>query len=149
MSSLVSIIVPIYNVEKYLEETLGSVLKQTYTNWELILIDDGSPDRSVEIAKKFLDDQRIKLISQTNQGVSVARNNGMKACKGTYIAFLDADDIWEVDKLEKQIKVLEASPEIGWVFSDMQAFDDESGELTELAVGNDENILDHLFAWDR
>lgn len=89
---LISVIVPIYNVEFFLEETLQSIVNQSYKNWELILVDDGSTDNSVLVAEKFTENPKIKLIKQENQGVSIARNNGLLSAKGDYIFFMDSDD---------------------------------------------------------
>lgn len=90
----ISVIVPIYNTDKYLESCIQSVLDQTYSNWELILIDDGSSDSSGAIADKYeLSDERIKVVHKPNEGVSVARNQGIDMASGDYIAFLDSDDM--------------------------------------------------------
>ena len=92
---LVSIIMPNYNGEKYIEESLNTVLNQTYKNWELLIIDDCSKDRSVELIKEKYNDKRINLIElKENKGSSHARNIGLKYSKGKYIAFLDSDDLW-------------------------------------------------------
>lgn len=104
---LVSIIVPVYNAEKFLNDTIKSVLDQTYSNFELLLVNDCSTDNSVKIIKKY-NDKRIKLINnKENSGAAVSRNNGIKESKGRFICFLDADDLWEKEKLEKQIKFME------------------------------------------
>lgn len=93
MSDLISVIVPIYNVEQYLGRCINSILKQTYTNIEIILVDDGSPDGSPEICDKFADeDSRIVVIHQQNQGLSAARNAGLKIANGEYVCFVDSDD---------------------------------------------------------
>lgn len=110
----VSIIIPAYNAVAYLPETLESVFKQTFTDFEVLIIDDGSSDGTVEWASQIAD-SRVKLISQTNQGSSVARNTGITAAQGEYIALLDADDIWEQTKLEKQVRFLEENPSVGLV----------------------------------
>lgn len=106
---LVSIIMPAYNCEKYIEKSIQSVICQTYKNWELLIIDDGSKDRTLEIIKKFQkEDFRIKVIkNEINLGVSETRNKGIASAKGDWIAFLDSDDLWVNDKLEKQIKLIE------------------------------------------
>lgn len=103
---LVSIITPMYNGEKFIAETIESVLSQTYKNWELLITDDCSKDKSIEIVKKYIEkDKRIKLLElSSNGGGSVARNNSIKEAKGDFIAFLDSDDLWVPEKLEKQIK---------------------------------------------
>lgn len=103
---LVSIIVPVYNAEKFIESTINNVLRETYQNFELLLVDDLSTDNSYNIIKKFKD-KRIKYIKLEKKGLaSGARNRGIKEAQGTFICFLDADDFWEDDKLEKQIKFM-------------------------------------------
>ena len=108
INNLVSIITPAYNAEKYIKDTIESVIAQTYVNWELIIVDDASKDNTVNIIKIYQKkDRRIKLIPlNENQGVANARNIAIQNAKGIYIAFLDADDIWEKDKLKKQIQIL-------------------------------------------
>lgn len=103
MNKLISIVVPVYNADKYIEETIESVQKQEYQEWELLLVDDYSMDKSISIMEKYMDkDSRIRILKQaSNQGAWAARNRGVKEAKGRYLAFLDADDIWEVEKLNK------------------------------------------------
>lgn len=101
---MISIIIPLYNKEHFIEQTLKSVLGQTYTDFEAIIVNDGSTDKSVDIVSEFKD-KRIKLINQDNKGVSAARNTGIKLAKGDYIAFLDADDEWHTEFLEKMHKL--------------------------------------------
>lgn len=108
MDSLISIIVPVYNTENYLEKCLYSLVNQTYKNIEIIIIDDGSPDNSMNIIQKFvLADNRVKVISQKNQGLSGARNTGMNNANGDYIMFIDSDDWIETDTCEKAINASE------------------------------------------
>lgn len=98
---LISIIIPVYNVEKYLSECLDSVIAQTYQNWEAICVNDGSPDNCAEILNKYASkDNRIKVFSKPNGGLSDARNFGLKHTKGEYIAFLDSDDKWHPQLLD-------------------------------------------------
>lgn len=107
MEDLVSIIIPVYNAEKFIDETINTVLDQTYTNWELILVNDCSTDNSVKLINKYLVDDRIKLINnKTNSRAAISRNNGIKKANGRYICFLDADDKWDKNKLEKQVKFI-------------------------------------------
>lgn len=101
----VSIIIPLYNAEKYLMETLNSALNQTYPNIEIIVIDDGSQDQSYSIAKKIEADNII-VVQQTNKGASAARNYGLSLATGDYIQFLDADDLLSPDKIENQLKAI-------------------------------------------
>lgn len=107
--SLVSIITPLYNSEKYIEETIESVLNQTYKNWEMLIVDDCSKDNGVEIVNEYvLKDKRIKLFrNEKNEGVSFSRNRAIDLSQGKYIAFLDSDDLWKREKLEKQISFME------------------------------------------
>lgn len=107
LPSLISIIIPVYNVEAYLEETLTSVYAQTYNNWECIIVNDGSTDNSLSIAKQWAEkDHRFKVFSQENAGASTARNYGIDLAKGEYIAFLDSDDVWSPIHLETSINQL-------------------------------------------
>ena len=107
--SKVSVIMPAYNAELYIEEAINSVLSQTYADWELIIIDDASLDKTVEIVNKIVAiDKRIVLYKNAeNSGVSFTRNRGIDMATGEYIAFLDSDDIWKAHKLEKQLRELE------------------------------------------
>ncbi len=107
---MVSIIVPVYNAAAYIENTIQMVSNQTYRDWELILVDDGSRDGSVQLIEKIIRRQRkrIRLIrNKGNKGAAAARNRGIDASSGRYIAFLDADDVWMKDKLEKQVAFME------------------------------------------
>tara|TARA_R110002124_G_scaffold2672_1_gene16825 strand:+ start:7830 stop:8603 length:774 start_codon:yes stop_codon:yes gene_type:complete len=108
MQPLVSIITPMYNNESVIEETINSVIRQTYSNWELILVDDASSDQTINTSKALRKiDNRIKLFNHLqNKGAAEARNLGTKMAKGKYIAFLDADDLWKENKLELQVNVL-------------------------------------------
>ncbi|MGP4070383.1 glycosyltransferase family 2 protein [Halobacillus sp. B29] len=102
-SQLVSIIMPAYNSEKYINEAITSVAKQTYQNWELLIIDDCSHDKTIKTIKNY-NDNRIKLITlKDNSGVANARNVGISTAKGRYLAFLDSDDKWDSNKLSKQL----------------------------------------------
>lgn len=104
MDELVSIIMPSYNTAKFISETIESVLVQTYTNWELIIVDDCSTDNTDEVVKSFLSYNRIKYIkNEKNSGAAVSRNRALREAKGKWIAFLDSDDLWLPVKLEKQI----------------------------------------------
>lgn len=111
---LVSIIMPTYNCGRFISESINSVLAQTYTNWELIIIDDGSTDNTYNVVCSF-NDVRIKYFKNTtNLGTAIARNKGLYESQGRYIAFLDSDDLWLPEKLEKQINFMEQN---GYVFT--------------------------------
>lgn len=117
----VSVIIPAYNVEGYLAECLDSVLRQTYRDYELIVVDDGSTDRTVEVARRYGDD--LRLIQQPNRGMSGARNTGIRASRGELIAFLDADDVWLPEYLEEQMETYKANGGDCLVFCDVYAWD--------------------------
>ena len=130
MKNLVSIVVPVYNAAKYVEETVMSVVNQTYENWELLLVDDGSTDGSCEIIKRLEKEDntgRIKVLLPTEHGTAAkARNYGISNASGKYIAFLDADDLWEKQKLEKQMEFLQEK-KAGFLFTGYE-FASEKGE---------------------
>ena len=104
--NLVSIVMPAYNAEKYIRNAINSVIRQTYKNWELIVVDDCSTDRTVNIILNF-GDERIRLIkNERNSGAAISRNRALREAKGKWIAFLDSDDIWHAEKLERQLKFM-------------------------------------------
>ncbi|MGL5795970.1 MAG: glycosyltransferase family 2 protein [Waterburya sp.] len=112
----VSAIIPAYNAMKYLPETLDSILAQTYPDFEVIIVNDGSTDNLSEWASQ-LTDPRVKLISQENRGLAGARNTGLNHAQGEYIAYLDADDLWNSTKLAKQVEFLNQNPDVGLVYT--------------------------------
>ncbi len=111
---MVSIIMPTYQSSDYISETIDTVINQTYPNWELLITDDASEDNTVEIIKKYSEkDARINLVSlYKNQGAAVARNNSLSRVKGRYVAFLDSDDLWLPDKLEKQLNFMKSKSSV-------------------------------------
>jgi glycosyltransferase involved in cell wall biosynthesis len=124
---LVSVIIPIYNGEKTIKETIESVLNQSFTDFELIVINDGSIDKTLAVLET-IDDSRLKVFSFPNAGVSVSRNRGLEQAKGEFISFLDADDLWTPDKLETQLKALQENPQAAVAYS-WSDWVDESGEF--------------------
>ncbi len=128
----VSVIIPAYNAMAYLPETLESVRKQTFTDFEVLIINDGSSDNIVEWVSQITD-SRVKLISQENKGLAETRNIGIAQAQGEYLAFLDADDLWEPTKLEKQIPYLENDLEVGLVDT-WVALTDEHGKPTGTVI---------------
>lgn len=118
---LVSVIIPVYNGEKYIEEAMNSVYAQTFRDFELIVINDGSTDCIEGRLEKYRN--RMIYLAQENRGISAARNHGLQVARGTLIAFLDADDIWLPQKLERQVEFARAHPEYGIVAADVEAFD--------------------------
>jgi glycosyltransferase involved in cell wall biosynthesis len=141
---LVSVIVPVFNGERYLAEAIESVLEQDYPDLELIVIDDGSTDGTVPIARGYGD--RLHLISQPNSGVSAARNRGLSTARGEYIAFLDADDVMLPGKLAGQAAGLEAQPELGSIHSGWHLIDARGKRLATMEPWKDAPTID-LEAW--
>lgn len=118
-SELISIIMPCFNAVAHLPKSVGSILAQTYSNWELITVDDGSSDGTLAWLESQAD-QRIRVISQPNRGVSSARNAGLAEAKGHFVAFLDADDTWASCFLERMVGAFEADPSIGLAYCGWQ-----------------------------
>ncbi len=125
----VSVVMCVYNHEKFVSETIESVINQTYQDWEFIITNDGSTDRSLDIIKQY-DDPRIKLFSfEKNSGARVARNNSIKHATGEYIAVINSDDVWMLNKLEKQVNFLDKNSDIGAVFAYAAFINDDSEDI--------------------
>ncbi|MGD1805914.1 glycosyltransferase [Dapis sp. BLCC M126] len=124
---LISVIIPAYNAEKTIQETIESVINQSFSDWELIVVNDGSQDRTVEVVDQ-IKDPRIKVFSYPNTGVSASRNRGFDKSVGEFISFLDADDLWTPDKLESQLNALCSHPEVAVAYS-WTDYIDESGHF--------------------
>jgi glycosyltransferase involved in cell wall biosynthesis len=117
---LVSVIIPVFNGEKYLREAIKSVLGQTYKRAEIMVIDDGSTDSTARIAKHY--SPAVKYFFQPNSGISAALNRGIEVAQGSFFAFLDADDLWEKNKLRQQMEVLANNPDMDIVFGQVKQF---------------------------
>ena len=149
-SPLVTVIIPVYNAEKYIAQTIQSVLQQTFQDFEIIVLNDGSKDQSGEIIQKLQQtDSRIYYIPKSNSGVSDTRNIGIANAKGKYLAFLDADDLWKPENLGLKIAKL-ADTGKKWVFSDHESIE-ENGNLLPEAIRTltSKNLLNRLLLWDR
>lgn len=155
-AGLVSVIMPSFNTAAYIGEAIDSVLAQDYPHKELIVIDDGSTDETVAIARGYGD--QLKLITQTNQGSAVARNKGLQAAQGDYIAFLDSDDVWLPGKLTTQVAYLEKHPDIGMVFARWQVWKPDQNGLfppvsdgvpasPQLRAGREPDIVPERSGW--
>lgn len=127
---------PNYNCEKFIDETIGSVLAQTYTNWELLIVDDCSTDNSVELIKGYCEkDERIKLfVNETNRGAAASRNVALREATGKWIAFLDSDDLWLPEKLEKQLAFM-AENGYHFSFTKYRQIGEESERLGQIVIG--------------
>lgn len=144
---MISIIIPVYNVNSYLHRCIQSIVNQTYPNWELILVNDGSTDTSGDICDEYaLTDERILVIHKYNEGVSSARNVGIDCAKGEYISFIDADDVLETNALQKFIEIYDSKTEV-YICSYIRTYPD--GAVVEfnrckalnVCVGNGQEIL--------
>lgn len=130
MNPTVSVVMPVYNVEDYVAEAVESVLAQTYADFELIIVDDGCSDRSVEICRTFAD-RRVRIVSQANRGLAGARNTGILEARGRYVAFLDSDDRWLPEKLALHVIHLDNNTGVGVSFSPSR-FIDRDGRAMRL-----------------
>lgn len=128
---VVSVVMAVYNGQRYLNESLDSVFAQTFTDYELICIDDGSEDDSINVMARYGD--RVTIVRQSNSGQGAARNAGVRRASGRYIAFIDQDDRWYPDKLKQQVAALEADPHAVLVYSDSDRMD-ENSRLTQRAA---------------
>lgn len=145
---MISVVIPLYNKEQSIASTLQTILNQTYQDFEIVIVNDGSTDHSVEKVKRILD-PRIRLIHQSNAGVSAARNRGIEEAKGEYIAFLDADDEWKSDYLKTQYKLTQKYPECS-VFACNYEFKDIQRKVTptiirKLPFKGEDGILPNYF----
>lgn len=134
--ALVSIVTPFYNCKKFFQETIQSVFTQTYENWELLLVDDNSIDGSTEIALRYAAEypQKVRYFEHEdhqNRGQSASRNLGVRNARGEYIAFLDHDDVWLPDKLERQASIMDSLPEAGMIYGATQYWHSWTGKLED------------------
>ncbi|MFT6735282.1 MAG: glycosyltransferase involved in cell wall biosynthesis [Polaribacter sp.] len=139
----ISVVMPVYNVEKYIRTAIVSVLNQSYKNFELIIVDDGSTDSSKSIYSQFAD-PKIKIIKQVNRGLAGARNTGIRAATGEYVAFLDSDDVWSKFKLESHVLHLNCNSHIGVSYSHSTLIDEAGNSLgiNQAAKTRDINFRD-------
>ncbi|MBX3298113.1 MAG: glycosyltransferase [Acidobacteria bacterium] len=144
----ISVIIPTFNYGRFIGDAIQSAWAQTRSPDELIVVDDGSTDNTSEVVAGF--GERVKYIRRENSGVSSARNRGVEESSGDLIAFLDADDIWEPRKLEKQAKLFERDGRIGLVHCGMREFDSESGETIALHTeGMEGEVAEALLLWEK
>jgi glycosyltransferase involved in cell wall biosynthesis len=144
----ISVVIPTYNYGRFIGEAIESVLRQTRAADEIIVVDDGSTDGTEAVVAAFGD--KVRYVRQENAGVCAARNRGVTESSGDVIAFLDADDIWHAEKIEKQLEKFAADGEIGLVHCGMREFDSETGETLRLhAEGMGGDVADELLLWER
>lgn len=140
---LVSIIMPTYNSSRFIEETIKSVLVQTYVNWEIVIVDNGSTDDTLDRVRNFNDDRIHIFINEKNRGQAYSRNRAIEESKGKYIAFLDSDDIWVKDKLEIQLKFMEDNGSHACYSNYIEM--DESGKETGAMVSGPKKMTAKFF----
>lgn len=142
MKPLVSIIMPCYNAERYVAQSIESVLVQSYDNWELLITDDSSTDKSVEIVSKYCtkDDRISILVPDEHQGIARARNMSISRAKGRFMAFLDNDDLWKPEKLEKQINFM-LEKEIGFSYTSYELIDQDG--ITKNKIIQTQGVVDY------
>ena len=145
---MITVIIPLYNKVRTIARTLDTVFQQTYTDYEIVIVDDGSTDGSADVVRA-IGDSRIRLISQTNAGVSAARNRGIEEARGEFVAFLDADDEWKPDYLETQMQLVEKYPQCH-VFATRYETRNEDGNTTpaiirKLPFADTDGILGNYF----
>lgn len=133
-----SVVMPMYNVEKYVSTAIESVLSQSFEEFELICVDDGCTDRTLQIASSF-EDPRVRIVQQKNRGLSGARNTGINNCQGIYIAFLDSDDFWHSEKLATHLAHFRDNPRLGVSYSASSFIDEDDREL---GIGQHPKIRD-------
>ena len=126
---LVSIVIPTYNREDFIEEAVDSVISQTYKNWELFIVDDGSTDNTEGVVKKYLTDSRVSYHKKENGGQSSGRNFGYKISSGEFIAFLDSDNYWHAERLEKSVNAANDNPDCGVIYADNITVDEQGNEM--------------------
>ena len=128
----VTVVIPVYNGGRYLRESIDSVLAQTFHDYEIVCVDDGSTDDSPVLLQEY--GQRLRVVRQENSGQSAARNVGVKLARGEYIAFLDQDDVWYPSKVQNQVAVLDAEPDVVLVHCNFDRID-ERGRMLERGAG--------------
>lgn len=141
---MISVIIPAFNAEKYIKETIDSILGQTFQDFEIIVVDDGSTDNTREILDQY--GERINYIFQKNRGPSKARNTAIKAARGKYIALLDADDLWESVFLERTVDFLQRHGDLGYVFTENDVFSEDS-VLTRHWIKDDGRVAQIPVRW--
>ena len=151
---MVSIIMPVYNSEKYVSDAIESVCNQSYKNWELLIVNDGSTDQSSKIIDDYAKkDSRIKVFHRSNEGVSMARNYALDKCNGNYITFIDSDDVYHPERLKKMMQIFVQNPDCDIVFTRHKEFRGELGVDDTRGTGsvkiNNGNILHKIISDSR
>lgn len=142
--AIISVIMPVYNGEQYIEAAIQSVLAQSYSGFEFIIIDDGSIDNTATLVKKYLSDKRIRYYYQSNAGISEARNKGLELSLCEYVAFIDCDDVWMPQKLELQLEALINAPDIALIYNNVTYIDEEDRIIGHQKYSVQENFYKEM-----
>ncbi|WP_462252216.1 glycosyltransferase family 2 protein [Ekhidna sp.] len=145
---LISVIIPAYQAQKYITETVDSVLNQTYKEIEIIVVNDGSTDNTEAILATYQSNAKVKVLNVENGGVSRARNIGFQESNGAYVAFLDADDVWDEINLELKANALNGNQSLGLVHSNTEVIDGDSKKTGQILRGKQGEILKDLLLWN-
>ena len=145
MSPQVSVVIPTYNHSQYILATLDSVFAQTYPDYEIIVINDGSPDDTARALEPLVEQNKIQYLEQENQGQAAARNRGLALARGEFIAFLDDDDLWPPDKLEWQVEMLQDSDDVAVAGGSVHYIDDLGRYVMQEPLREPQVTLEHLF----
>ncbi len=142
---LISVVIPLYQTERFIAAALDSAVAQTFGDFEAIVVDDGSSDRGPDIARGR-GDPRVRVVRQENRGLAGARNTGIRESRGKYIAFLDADDLWRSEKLAEHARLLDSAPDVGLTFSASELIDDDGSPIGLVQrPGNGAFTPEHVF----
>jgi glycosyltransferase involved in cell wall biosynthesis len=149
MTPAITIVTPAWNAAAYIGETTQSVRAQSRTDWEWIVVDDGSTDETVRVLmEEGRGDERIRVIRQPNRGVSAARNRGLDEARGAFVALLDADDLWLPEALALRVERLERRPEIDFAYANLYRHNESTGQRYRSAPAKSERILENLLLWN-
>lgn len=149
MNHHVSVIIPVYNQARFVSEAIESALAQTYSSYEVIVVNDGSTDNTAEVLAAFAGDPRVRIVDQSNRGVAAARNAGAGTSAGDLLAFLDADDVWLPQKLENQVARFKQDPSLGLVHCGVVEIDGNGTPLRERTDGLEGNVALDLLLFER
>lgn len=138
----VSVVICLYNSSRHIDETIGSVLSQAWTDFEIVIVDDGSTDGCADRVARVHRDPRLRIVRRPHRGLGFARAEGISVARGTYIAFLDHDDVWQPCKLSRQMKVAAARPDVGLIFCDSSLIDDSGRVIALMSDRYDYNCVD-------
>lgn len=146
-TATVSVVIPSYNAAEYLDDAIKSVVAQTLKTWELLIVDDGSTDATIDVVQPYLVDPRVRYVRIPNGGVSAARNLGITRTSAEFLAFLDSDDAWAPTNLERKIKLLQDNHDVDWVYSDL-FLADQNLVRTGIRTAEEGDLVAKILRWE-